>query len=70
MILQNSCTTIILKGLLQQALQACPLVTDEASAIESLHLPIRLVVGALRNRKLTVPEDLEFLAMYFNLEQA
>lgn len=58
------------KGLLQQALQACPLVTDEASAIESLHLPIRLVVGALRNRKLTVPEDLEFLAMYFNLEQA
>ncbi|MBI1834592.1 MAG: 2-C-methyl-D-erythritol 4-phosphate cytidylyltransferase, partial [Burkholderiales bacterium] len=57
------------KGLLQQALQACPQVTDEASAIEAMQLPIRLVAGALRNRKLTVPEDVEFLSLYFNQEQ-
>lgn len=57
------------KGLLQQALQACPQVTDEASAIEAMNLPIRLVEGALRNRKLTVPEDLAFLSLYFNQEQ-
>ncbi|MBI3711867.1 MAG: 2-C-methyl-D-erythritol 4-phosphate cytidylyltransferase [Burkholderiales bacterium] len=57
------------KGLLQQALQVCPQVTDEASAIEAMHLPIRLVQGALRNRKLTVPEDLEFLSLYFDQEQ-
>lgn len=53
------------KGLLQHALQACPEVTDEASAVEALDLPIRLVEGALRNRKLTLPDDLEFLSMYF-----
>ena len=57
------------KGLLQQALQAFPQVTDEASAIEAMNLSIRLVQGALRNRKLTVPEDLEFLSLYFDQEQ-
>ncbi len=60
------------KGLLQQTLQAsqaCAQVTDEASAIEAMHLPIRLVQGALRNRKLTVPDDLEFLSLFFNQEQ-
>jgi 2-C-methyl-D-erythritol 4-phosphate cytidylyltransferase len=57
------------KALLEKALLACPQVTDEASAIEALNLPIRLVEGALRNRKLTVPEDLEFLSLYFNQEQ-
>jgi 2-C-methyl-D-erythritol 4-phosphate cytidylyltransferase len=33
-------------------------VTDEASAVERLGLPVAAVAGSARNRKLTTPEDL------------
>lgn len=52
-------------GLLSRALEMAIKVTDEASAIETLGYHPQLVEGAMRNRKLTVPEDLEFLTLFF-----
>jgi len=52
-------------GLLAIALESAIEVTDEASAIETLGYSPNLVEGAMRNRKLTVPEDLEFLNLFF-----
>jgi 2-C-methyl-D-erythritol 4-phosphate cytidylyltransferase len=50
-------------GLLAQALKdAKGLVTDEASAIESLGLRPRLVTGSRENLKVTFPEDLAIAA--------
>ena len=45
-------------GLLMQALQALPQVTDEASAIEALGLHPKLVLGEPTNFKVTYPQDL------------
>jgi 2-C-methyl-D-erythritol 4-phosphate cytidylyltransferase len=45
-------------GLLAQALQASPQVTDEASAIEALGLHPKLVPGEPANFKVTYPQDL------------
>lgn len=55
-------------GLLTQALeQANPaLVTDEASAIELLGLAPKLVRGALKNWKVTYPEDLQWAALWLS----
>ncbi|CAN5403242.1 2-C-methyl-D-erythritol 4-phosphate cytidylyltransferase [soil metagenome] len=47
--------------LLAQALERSAVVTDEASAVESLGLRPRLVRGAIRNFKLTWPEDFELM---------
>jgi 2-C-methyl-D-erythritol 4-phosphate cytidylyltransferase len=52
-------------NLISRALEMAAEVTDEASAIETLGYCPKLVEGALRNRKLTVPEDLEFLKLFF-----
>jgi 2-C-methyl-D-erythritol 4-phosphate cytidylyltransferase len=52
-------------GLLSRALEMAIAVTDEASAIETIGYSPKLVEGAMRNRKLTVPEDLEFLKLLF-----
>jgi 2-C-methyl-D-erythritol 4-phosphate cytidylyltransferase len=52
-------------GLLSRALEMAIKVTDEASAIETIGYNPKLVEGAMRNRKLTVPEDLEFLKLFF-----
>jgi 2-C-methyl-D-erythritol 4-phosphate cytidylyltransferase len=52
-------------GLLSRALEMAIVVTDEASAIETIGYRPKLVEGAMRNRKLTVPEDLEFLHLFF-----
>jgi 2-C-methyl-D-erythritol 4-phosphate cytidylyltransferase len=52
-------------GLLSRALEMAIEVTDEASAIETIGYRPKLVEGAMRNRKLTVPEDLEFLNLFF-----
>jgi len=50
-------------GLLAQALKdAKGLVTDEASALESLGLRPRLVLGSRANLKVTYPEDLAIAA--------
>jgi len=51
--------------LLSRALEMAIAVTDEASAIETIGYSPKLVEGAMRNRKLTVPEDLEFLNLFF-----
>ncbi|GAB2182274.1 2-C-methyl-D-erythritol 4-phosphate cytidylyltransferase [Denitratisoma sp. agr-D3] len=45
-------------GPLLQALEACPAVTDEASAMEFLGHRPRLVQGAATNLKITYPQDL------------
>jgi len=45
-------------GLLVQALQSAPRVTDEASAIEALGLHPKLVPGEPTNFKVTYPQDL------------
>lgn len=52
-------------GLLSRALEMAIVVTDEASAIETIGYRPKLVEGAMRNLKLTVPEDLEFLKLFF-----
>lgn len=52
-------------GLLSRALEMAIEVTDEASAIETIGYRPKLIEGAMRNRKLTVPEDLEFLKLFF-----
>ncbi len=44
-------------GLLLQALQSAPQVTDEASAVEALGLHPRLVESETRNFKVTYPQD-------------
>ena len=46
-------------GLLTQALQASPRVTDEAAAIEVLGLHPKLVLGETTNLKVTYPQDLQ-----------
>jgi 2-C-methyl-D-erythritol 4-phosphate cytidylyltransferase len=45
-------------GLLTQALQSAPQVTDEASAVEALGLQPRLVLSEPTNFKVTYPQDL------------
>lgn len=48
---------------LQDALESCPSVTDEASAIEALGLAPRLVPGAASNLKVTYPADLSLAGL-------
>ncbi|HEY3433017.1 MAG TPA: 2-C-methyl-D-erythritol 4-phosphate cytidylyltransferase [Rhodocyclaceae bacterium] len=46
-------------GLLLQALEMCPSVTDEASAVEFMGLHPQLVAGDASNLKITYPLDLQ-----------
>jgi 2-C-methyl-D-erythritol 4-phosphate cytidylyltransferase len=63
-------------GVLKSALQAnnsegySPTFTDEAEAIEALGLQPKLVLGELRNLKVTYPQDLEMLEALFIKEKA
>jgi 2-C-methyl-D-erythritol 4-phosphate cytidylyltransferase len=45
-------------GLLEQALQQCKNVTDDASAIEAMNLQPKLVLSEPTNFKVTYPQDL------------
>lgn len=57
-------------GVLKQALertQGNPAITDEASALEWLSLPVRIVEGRADNLKITQPDDLALARFY--LEQ-
>ncbi len=45
-------------GLLQQALRATPVVTDDASAVEALGFHPGLVLGEPTNFKITYPQDI------------
>jgi 2-C-methyl-D-erythritol 4-phosphate cytidylyltransferase len=57
-------------GLLKKALENFNgKSTDEAEAIEALGLQPKLVQGALRNLKVTYPQDLAFLEAFFNKEK-
>lgn len=49
----------ILKKALEQAIQKDLIVTDEASALEHLQIPVHLIAGRADNIKITYPEDLE-----------
>ena len=44
-------------------------ITDEASAFEALHLPIRLVTGSRQNIKLTYPDDAILLTAILSAQQ-
>lgn len=52
----------VLQRALQQALAERKVVTDEASAVEALGLPVKLVAGRADNIKVTYPEDLVLVA--------
>ncbi len=58
---------IVKYGLLLQALRHAIehklLVTDEASALEQLHIAVQLIAGRGDNLKITYPEDLELAKM-------
>ena len=57
-------------GLLQQALSVSDLsvVTDEASAVEQLGIQPCLVLGDIRNLKLTLPQDEELVRLLLEKE--
>ena len=56
--------------LLKQALEASDgAPTDEAEAIESLGIKPKLILGELRNLKITYPHDLAFLEAILNAEK-
>lgn len=45
-------------ALLRRALEQCPQVTDESSAVEALGMQPKLVEGSARNLKITLPGDI------------
>lgn len=59
---------ILLKAL-EQAKVHQQLVTDEASAIELLDLPVKLVSGSSSNIKITYPEDLALASAILHAQQ-
>ena len=44
--------------------------TDEAQAVEALGLQPKLVVGSLRNMKITYPQDLALMEVLMQKEMA
>lgn len=58
-------------SLLQKALtDFAGLPTDEAQAVEALGLQPKLVVGSLRNMKITYPQDLQLMEILMQKEMA
>jgi 2-C-methyl-D-erythritol 4-phosphate cytidylyltransferase len=51
----------VLQRALKHAIDAGEAITDEASAVEALGLPVRLVKGRADNLKITLPEDLDLV---------
>ncbi|KTF19473.1 2-C-methyl-D-erythritol 4-phosphate cytidylyltransferase [Pseudoalteromonas sp. 10-33] len=58
-----------LKDALQNALQNGATITDEASAIEWVNQPVKLVAGRSDNIKITTPEDLALAGFLLNKQQ-
>lgn len=56
-------------GLLVQALQTAPEVTDEASAVEALGLHPRLVASDSSNFKVTYPQDMQMAELLLRARQ-
>ncbi|PJX22566.1 2-C-methyl-D-erythritol 4-phosphate cytidylyltransferase [Psychrobacter sp. L7] len=57
-----------LQKVLQHVSEQQIAITDEASAFESLRLPIRLVAGSRQNIKLTYPDDAVLLSAILSLQ--
>ena len=55
-------------GILREALQRFPDVTDEAGAIERMGLKPKLVVGDARNIKVTYPADFALAESYLGVK--
>lgn len=53
----------VLYQALQHAIQNHLLVTDEASALEHLNVPVKLLEGRSDNIKITYPDDLDFATL-------
>ena len=58
-----------LKNALQNALQSGVPITDEASAIEWVNKPVKLIAGRSDNIKITTPEDLALAGFLLNKQQ-
>ncbi|HIF18503.1 MAG TPA: 2-C-methyl-D-erythritol 4-phosphate cytidylyltransferase [Cycloclasticus sp.] len=58
-----------IQGALLSAKKQSRVVTDEASAIEQLGLPVRIVEGHADNIKITVPADLQLANMYMDQQE-
>ncbi|MDG3089018.1 2-C-methyl-D-erythritol 4-phosphate cytidylyltransferase [Vibrio hannami] len=58
-----------LRDALEQALDANVVITDEASAMESIGLAPKLVAGRTDNLKVTQPEDLALAEFYLSREK-
>ena len=58
-----------LKNALQNALQSGVAITDEASAIEWVNKPVKLIAGRSDNIKITTPEDLALAGFLLNKQQ-
>lgn len=54
----------LLQQALQQAVQDNMAITDEAMAVERLGEQVKLVMGNIKNIKITYPEDLELAELY------
>ncbi|MGP5504154.1 2-C-methyl-D-erythritol 4-phosphate cytidylyltransferase [Psychrobacter celer] len=57
-----------LQKVLQHVSEQQIAITDEASAFESLRLPIRLVAGSRQNIKLTYPDDAALLSAILSMQ--
>jgi 2-C-methyl-D-erythritol 4-phosphate cytidylyltransferase len=55
----------LLHGALYKATQDTPDVTDDCAAVEALGVRVAAVEGSEFNRKVTIPEDLEYLKRLF-----
>ncbi len=58
-----------LKNALQNALASGATITDEASAIEWVGKPVKLVAGRSDNIKITTPEDLDLAGFLLHKQQ-
>jgi 2-C-methyl-D-erythritol 4-phosphate cytidylyltransferase len=60
----------VLTKALEHTIQNARHITDEASAVEALGLPVALVAGRADNIKVTYPEDLQLAAAILQAEAA
>jgi 2-C-methyl-D-erythritol 4-phosphate cytidylyltransferase len=59
----------ILTKAMENAIRNSLHITDEASAVEALGLPVTLVQGRADNIKVTYPEDLQLVAAFLQVEK-
>lgn len=59
----------LLKKAIETALENEVMITDEASALEYINVPVKVVVGRSDNIKITYPEDLELARLIIQSQQ-